>query len=81
VDKELLTWIGNAVTQKDFASLAGQAVVELNRIANAQEAIVALAQADLDEQIEEAVKSRAEALAEEMDAKKTKRSFIGKKTT
>lgn len=71
--------IDEAIQSKNMHKLVGQAVWELWRIANAQEKIVAFASADLEAQIEEAIKSRAEDRAAEMVADKTRRSFIGKK--
>lgn len=79
MDDTFMQAIAEAIAKKDMAWLASQAVVELHRIANAQEAIVKMADADLEAQIEEAIKSRAEERAEELVADQTKRTFIGRK--
>ncbi len=79
MDKEFILMIDEAIDQKNMVQLAAQAVIELHRIANAQEAIVNLAKADLEAQIEESIKSRSEERAQELFADKNKRTFIGKK--
>ena len=75
-----IRYITGLVEKKDMVSIAGNICHELWRIAAAQEAIVEMAKADLEVQIEEAVKSRAEKLAAELDADKTKRTYIGRKS-
>lgn len=71
--------IGDSLVKRDDMSLTALAVEMLVRIAAAQEAIVHFANLDLEAQIKEAVESRAEERAAEMQADKTRRSFIGKK--
>ena len=68
-----------AIIKKDMHQLMGQAVWELWRIANAQEALVRLSNLNLEEQINQVVEDRAKEKAVEMVADKSKRSFIGKK--
>ncbi len=69
----------SALEQRDNISLMGIATEMMVRLVAAQEAIVEMAAADLEAQVEEAIKSRAETRAEEIVADKSKRSFIGKK--
>ena len=59
--------------------LMGHITKSLMRIANAQEALVQLANLDLQEAIKEQVEAKAQEVAQEIDAAKTARSFIGKK--
>lgn len=74
-----LEYIQQAVETKEKEVLLGHIAVSLLRIANAQENMVKLADADIQAAIEEEIKSRAEVMAEEIEADKSKRSFIGKK--
>lgn len=76
-----LKTIDTAVEHKNMYALVAQACVELMRIANAQEALVKLATQDLEAQVAEAVESRAEEKAAELDANRTQRSYIGRKKT
>jgi len=74
-----LEYIQSAVDQKEKEVLMGHIAVSLMRIANAQDEIVELAKADIQATVEEEIKARAETMASEMEADKSKRSFIGKK--
>jgi hypothetical protein len=74
-----IRYMSELVDQKNMPSIAGNIAHELWRIANAQEAMIELANADLEAQIEEAIKTRAEDRANQMVAEQTKRTFIGKK--
>jgi len=76
---ENIKLIDEFVTRDDKASLMGNIAVSLLRIANAQEELLNLARNDLQAQVEEAAKTQAEALATEMVADQTKRSFIGRR--
>jgi exonuclease III len=71
--------VENLVQRGEHLALLGQIAVSLERIALAQEAVVELAQADLEESINAAVEERAQVLAERIDEDKTRRSFIGKR--
>lgn len=71
--------VENLVHRGEQLALLGQIAVSLERIALAQEAVVELAQADLEESINAAVEERAQVLAEKIDEDKTRRSFIGKR--
>lgn len=79
MDDEFMQMISAAITQKDMAQLAGQAVVELHRIANAQEDLLAITKMDVEAQIEETIQARAEQKADEIVAEKSKRNYIGKR--
>jgi len=76
---ENIKYIERAVSRGDYATLLGHVAHSLFRTAMAQERLVTLAEADLEAQVEEAVKSRTEERAAEIAAEKTKRSYIGKK--
>lgn len=73
-------FIGDSVAKGDYLPLLGLVAGSLVRLACAQEDLVVLAKQDLEDQMEEAVKSRAEQMAQEIDANKSKRGFIGKKS-
>lgn len=67
------------VQRGEQLAILGLVAISLERIALAQEAVVELAQADLEESINAAVEERAQILAEKIDEDKTRRSFIGKR--
>lgn len=71
--------VERAAERKSVVEMLGLVAVSLYRVARAQEKLVALAELDLSEQVESEVQSRAETLAQEIEADKTKRSFIGRK--
>lgn len=71
--------VEHLVRREDQIGLLGTIAVSLMRIAVAQEEVVELAQADLEESINAAVEERAQVLAEKLDEDKTRRSFIGKR--
>ena len=71
--------VERAAERKSVVEMLGLVAVSLYRVARAQEKLVALAELDLSEQVESEVQSRAETLAQEIEANKTKRSFIGRK--
>lgn len=62
--------------QGSMMNMAAIATEVLVRIAAAQEALVELANAD----ISDAIQERAEQVAHELEADKSKRSFIGRQT-
>lgn len=72
-------FLNDAVARADQVGLIGHIAHSLYRVALAQERLVALAEADLDESIEAAIEQRAEQKAKELDEEKTKRSFIGRR--
>lgn len=63
----------------DVPKILGRIATTLLRLTHAQEKLVALAQVDLEQQIEAEIQSRAETMAEEIVEDKTKRGFIGKR--
>lgn len=63
----------------DYVGILGHLAISLMRVANAQERLVSLAEADLQAEVEAAVESRSREVAEEMVADQNKRSFIGKR--
>lgn len=63
----------------DIPKILGRLATTLLRLTHAQEKLVALAQIDLEQQIEAEIQSRAETMAEEIVEDKTKRGFIGKR--
>lgn len=71
--------VENLVQRGEQLSILGYIAISLERIALAQEAVVELAQADLEESVNAAVEERAQVLAEKIDEDKTRRSFIGKR--
>jgi hypothetical protein len=73
-------YMSELIQAKNMPALAGNIAHELWRIANAQEEMLQMAKADLEAQVEEAIKSRSEERAAELVADKNKRSFIGKKS-
>lgn len=73
-------WINGFQGKKGATDVfLAEIAVSLFRIARAQEAVVELARADLEESINAAVEERAQALAEKLDDDRTRRSFIGKR--
>lgn len=79
-EQQFWTMLSDAMGSNNTGILVGMAVGELFRIANAQEQMVKLAEADLQAQVDEVIKTRSEERAEEIVAEKTKRSFIGKRS-
>ena len=65
--------------QGDVPKILGRIATTLLRLTYAQEKLVALAQVDLEQQIEAEIQSRAETMAEEIVEDKTKRGFIGQR--
>lgn len=63
----------------DQILLTADIAIFLLRIAQAQERLVQIAEADLSEVVEAAIEERAEEKAQQLDADRTKRSFIGRK--
>lgn len=78
IDREIKA-IVSAVSSRDSLTIMGNIAISLLRIANAQEAMYDLAIKDMNEAIEESIRSQAEERAEEMAAERSKRSFIGKR--
>lgn len=72
-------FIEGCLSRGDMTGLVASVADSLVRIAAAQEKMVEMAQEDMAAQIEEAINSKAETLAQEMSEEKTRRSFIGKK--
>lgn len=71
--------VDEAVQADNIPALMGHIALTLFRLTQAQERLVALAQVDLEQQIEAEIQSRAETMAEEIVEDKTKRGFIGKR--
>lgn len=71
--------VENLVNRGEHLALLGQIAISLERVALAQEAVVELAQVDLEESVNAAVEERAQVLAEKIDDDRTRRSFIGKR--
>lgn len=71
--------VENFVQRGEQLSILGYIAISLERIALAQEAVVELAQVDLEESVNAAVEERAQVLAEKLDDDRTRRSFIGKR--
>lgn len=77
--KSFIQNVENLVHRGEHLALLGQIAVSLERVALAQEAVVELAQVDLEESVNAAVEERAQVLAEKLDDDRTRRSFIGKR--
>ena len=63
----------------DWVRILGRISVTLLRLVHVQETLVALARADLEATINEAVEERAQEKAAQIDEDRTKRSYIGKR--
>lgn len=72
--------LSDAVQRKDLPTIFAVIAEATMRVAHAQEALLEIAKADMSQEIEAAVQGRAEQLAQELDADKSRRSFIGKRT-
>lgn len=78
--EQFAQWINGFHGKKGATDVfLAEIAISLFRIARAQEAVVELAQADLEESVNAAVEERAQILAEKLDEDKTRRSFIGKR--
>lgn len=71
--------IDRYVERKDIPGLLGMIAHSLFRIADSQERVVDIAEADINAAIEQAVEEAAEKKAASIVEEKTRRSFIGKR--
>lgn len=74
-----LEYLQAVITSGNQVAVLGSIASSLLRIATIQEAAHELSIADMNQQIEAVIEERAQAKAEEMEADKSKRGFIGRR--
>lgn len=76
-----IDYINEAVAKGDMAALVGHIASSLFRLANANDMMYLLMRRNSEAQNEEDIQSKAEVLAQEIDEERSRRSFIGKRST
>lgn len=74
-----MAYISEMLTHRDLLGLASSVAASLVKLVAAQEKLVELATIDLDKHVEDLSESKAVEKADEIDAERKRRSFIGKK--